>query len=387
VGTTLTSDDATLTETDADGFFALQGAGAYQVLIIEPDGSAVSFYDRLEQPEPVLVHQRSEDSEPPTALASVSGSLSGGTTYPLTNMTDLVSIYLLSSAANERVYVRGDSTSRGPEYGLTLGFDSDATPATLLALGTFVDPSHPETYSAAATIREVTLQNGDAQTLDLELAPLQLALVSGQVNVPDGWDFAQTQEYYRFPVANAVIDFPMVPYTRTNPFTNQGSFEYELPDLTALDGTLCVVGVGHQDDGLLWWERCGPLAGLPLSFDFEEPPTLSEPVDGAMFAGNTRFTWSRRGSESAPMMVELQPEQPTAATPAIHLFSVEAAVSLPSLEAWGVKLIGGAVYKARIVALGSGAGSQAFGPNGLGATIPREWRMSYSSARSLSVAP
>jgi hypothetical protein len=264
-------------------------------------------------------------------------------------------------------------------------------PAKLFALGTFADDG-PATgsYSAAAVLQDVLLENGKVITQDLRLADVPLGRVSGQVNVPSGWEFTETQEEYRFALPDAKVGFPLAPTTRTNPSSNAGAFEYELPDLRSFGAELCVAAVAEGTDGKgrLWSEACGlALDAEPITLEFAAAPTLLEPPDAGSFASGTRLAWSSKGSRSAPNLLELEPSDPSPASPRIRIFSTTDTTTFPSLAEWGVKLTHAHVYQARAIALSTRDGDDAFGVRGLGAISPAEWRMSYSNDFSLSVEP
>lgn len=384
-------------ETDQDGFFDFEAAKSYQALIVEPDASTVSYYEGLTGSDPVLVHNPSRRSAGSLVVGNITGSLSGGATYPLTGMNDMVVVHFLSAEVTTRAYIGVPALEQGPEYALWPAFTRPKLPATVLALGIFRDPTDSNAYSAAAAMKELIVERGQVYTHDLELEPVPLGRVAGKVQVPAGWDFVQTSEYYRFPIPEARVAFPYAPQTRINPLTHNGSFEYVLPDLRGLGGQLCVAGIareapsGNDDapdgDGSLWSEQCAvALDGDSIDIEFEAIPTLTAPAAGAKFGAGTRFSWSRAGSVSAPNLVRLDPGDATPQTPLINIFTTNSVATLPDLAQWGIQLPVSAEYSARPVALASDA-SDAFAADGLGALMPRSRRTSAPSGVTLVVGP
>jgi hypothetical protein len=393
VGHPLSEGAAEILETDADGYFTFEASGPYQVLIVDPDGSTVSFYERLETPNPVLVHHSTSSRNPPTRTASINGTLSGGAPYPLTGLNDMVVVHLLSDQVTTYDSIGGDLPPHGPDYNLFPGFESEPLPATLLALGIFRDPADDKRYSAALAMTDFTLFEGENAAQDLELTAVALGHVSGAINVPAGWEFEQTSEYYRMPVPNAAIGFPYAPVARVYPGTMGGAFDYELPNLYPAGGQLCIAGMaksvakGDAGEGWVWTEKCGiGFESPPVSIDFEEPPTLVEPAANARFTTGTRFIWSRPGSPSAPNLLELYPSSASLESPGVSIFTTSDTATLPDLEALGVKLPVSAAYSAIPIALWSDA-TDAFGPDGFGAIIPGERRTSYKLETRLVVGP
>jgi hypothetical protein len=287
-----------------------------------------------------------------------------------------------------RSILSGAEPPAGPEYSLFATFRGEALPATLLALGIFRDPADSNRYTAAATSDDLTLENSDGQRRDLALEPVPLGRVVGTVQIPDGLQFVQVEQFYRLPIPDAAINFPLAPVTRTDPALNAGVFEYELPDLAGLGGKLCLAGVlsDSAEQGVrLRSEYCGvALDGNSLELDFEEVAALAAPAEGETFAAGTRFTWSRRGGSRAPNLLELAAVRASRITPSLSIYSTNDSATLPDLSAFGVELRPTDVYRARVVALGSDA-DDAFGPEGLGSVIPRQARVGYSAEFPLTV--
>lgn len=390
VGASLTK-STPVVETNEDGSFEFDEADSYQVLIIDPDGSTVSFYAGLRGSEPVLIHHPSQAVPAPRSIASLTGTLSGGAEYPLTGANDMVVVHFLSSEVTTRNYIGGSALDMGPDYALWPAFQSKQISGKLLALGIFRDPSDENAYSASAAMKELSVADGETYSEDLTLAPLPLGRIAGKVNVPAGWRFSQTSEYYRFPIPDARVGFPYAAQTRVNPLTNAGAFDYEVPDLRELGGQLCVVGIAEEvvpdSDGVLWSEACDlALDGESIAIDFEDVPQLTEPAPSGSFGGGARFSWSRPGSLSAPNLVELEPPFASDTTPAISIFSTSDTAMLPDLAVWGVELPASSPYVARAVALASDA-SDAFAAEGFGALTPRARRMSYAAPVPLVVNP
>lgn len=379
------------TTTNTRGEFRLaQPEGLYDAAVVEADGSAVSVYEGLETARPVLPHRWAGGLPTPAHLARISGNLSGGTDYPLSDGRDVVAVHLFTDQSSDRYLIGAGGPPYGPDYTTRARFDASKATATLLALGTFgkkddADPEAPA-YAAFVAERTYTLSDGDELGEDLELEPATLASVSGAVTLPDGRALTGMRERYRFPFPEALVDFPAADYVRKNPLTNDGAFEFELPEITAPGASLCL-GALSEEDGDLITERCGiELGRTAVALELVAPPVLSAPAASSVVDANTVFSWSP--GVDAVVDLELWPETPSVITPAISVFTTGAQAKLPDLEALMIFAPDAASYSARVTSFGPyGSIDAALGENGIGALVPAEARRSSSPAVALTLDP
>lgn len=386
ISSTASWSDAYSTQTDADGFFELRSRGAaYRAVIVDPDGSAVSVYDRLTSAGPVLVHRSSGFRAPPSGQALVKGTLSGGASYPLSSPGDIVVLHLLSAETVTSAFVSGAEAPFGPGYLMQLGFGAKETAtATLLAVGTFADPGNPEVYTAAVGKKDLELRDGDEQAVDIQLESCPLVHLAGEVQAPAGYELTDFSTYYRFPTPDSLVDFPLVHAARVNPFTQSGTFDYELPDLRSFGGTLCASAF-VQGQGALYVERCES-DNSRIELRFDAAPVLSAPAAATELATGTVFEWS--SASSGVVLLKLDPDTLDTDVPQITLFTAERKLELVDLSAAGIELPKSVAYHASVSRLGSYASlDEATATNGLGSVAPSETRTSSSLPVDLVTAP
>jgi hypothetical protein len=371
---------------DADGYFELPAlTGDYRALIVEPDDSAISAYDSLSSRTPVLLHRSSGIPDALSGHAQVSGKLSGGSGYPLSNAGDIVVMHLFSPRLVTAVIFGGGETPAGPDYAMGVQFPAaEGTTATLLAVGTFMTTG--DEYTAAAGTKQLSLADGDQQSADVELTPCTLGTVAGSVTVPSAYQLADFSAYYRMPMSEARIDFPLAHTMRKNPFTSAGEFAYELPNLDSVEAKLCV-SARSQGAGELFTERCGlALDGASVQVSFDAAPVLSAPAEGAPLAVGTSFEWS--SPVSGVSFVELVPDALADDAPIISLFTAQTKVTLPDLALLDIALVNAVDYRASVVSLGQYPSlDAATTPDSLPAIVPPETRTSRSAGVSLVRMP
>jgi len=377
--------------TDEHGEFRLaRPLDAYDVAVIEPDGSTVSVYARLAAAKLVLPH-RTGGVVASKHSARITGNVSGGTSYPLSDARDFVGVYLFSDEANSAYPMGGGGPPYGPDYVAVSHFDGPGPLAnTLVALGTFgrkddAPPTDPA-YSAFALTRRLKLSDGDDVNMDLELAPVDLGTISGSVITPSDHPLSSLRTHYRFPYPLGIVSFPSADYVRQNPLTNDGAFVYELPVLEEAGATLCLAADSDLAESL-WTERCGlSLDGDAVSLELEAPPSLDKPIAGAVIDQATVFSWSPFAG--GVHRLELWPPYLSATTPGLSLYTAATETALPDLASLGVSFPSDAPYAVTITGIGPAASlDDALSPTGPFAVIPNELRLSASLETDVTTKP
>lgn len=386
IADTSTWSDAYHSTSDADGYFDLPAlSGDYRALIVEPDDSAISAYDRLSSKAPVLLHRSSGIPQAFSGHAQVSGRLSGGSAYPLSNAGDIVVMHLFSPRVVTAIFLGGGETPAGPDYAMGVNFPpKEGAMATLLAVGTFATTG--DEYTAAVGTTQIKLADRDEQSADVELAQCAVGSIGGVVTVPSSYQLADFSAYYRMPMSEARIDFPLAHTMRKNPSTSAGEFAYELPNLDGVGAKLCV-SARCQGTGELFAERCGlALDDTSVQMSFDAAPVLSVPAEGGPLAVGTSFEWS--SAVSGVSLVELVPDALAGDAPIISLFTAKTQATLPDLALLDIDLVNAVDYRASVVSLGQYPSlDAATSPDSLPAIIPAETRTSRSASVSLVGMP
>jgi hypothetical protein len=394
IGSSLGDAARVVLTTDEHGEFKLaRPHDMYDVAVIEPDGSTISIYARLAGAKLVLPH-RTPGVVATKHTARVSGNVSGGTSYPLSDSRDVVSVYLFGDESTSDDLLGAGNAPFGPEYLGLSHFDSAGPVAhTLVALGTFGRkddaPSTDPAYSAFAVTQRLNLSDGDDVSRDLELEAVDLGSISGSVTTPSDHPLSSLRTHYRFPHPLAIVPFPAADYVRQNPITNDGAFVYELPVLHEAGSALCLAAESDNsgDSGSLWTERCGlSLDADPVSMELEAAPSLAEPKAGTIVDDTTLFSWS--AFAGGVHRFELWPLYLTAETPGISLYTEATATVFPDLTPLGVSFPTNTSYAVTITGVGPAASlDEALDPSGPFAIIPNELRLSASAETDVQTRP
>lgn len=275
--------------TSGDGSFVFQHAPkAYDIRIAERDGLRVTAYLGLGTRQPVLVHT-AEDS----ALiegryrASIAGLLSAD--VPILNPTERSAIRFLSPSVRPNGQGVGKVTVSGSRYGaLDIAWRGEPVAKGLLVAlvsgGTYEQP-WTSAYLATAPL---SLADGDAVSVDLNLAPVANGRIAGKVQFWATTSPFQEPETLRFsyvlPGWNGELDLGECP--------TKGDFDCVLPDLTTLGGDYCM-SIG----GAGWGVRaiqCGGKIGMR---DFTIPTQPARPALtlGGADANDKLIAWTGHG--------------------------------------------------------------------------------------------
>lgn len=374
-----------MTTTGVDGRFSVDVAGtAYDATVVDPDGSTISMYRGLHRRDPRLAHRRSSVPDVTANSATVAGSLSGGTSYPL-GLTDTISVYLFANEADtsESLGSGLPSLFDGPSYGpLRLAWNGTAQIAAhLIALGAFrgntadAGDAGPSWWLSQQAI---SVANGESQTINLALKPASTGNVSGQVQLPAGAFVTEKQASFALPTVHATIPLN----ADQTPAT---SFAYAIPEPPSPDWSLCVEGVASP--GVLITRLCGVAAGATdLHILLRPSPTLLSPPDGAAVARDTEFSWTP--FNGGVHLLELESNPSTRSAPSIYVFTSATNATWPDLQPFGVAFPSNTTYRCAVGGIGPlSTMDDAFGPGGLGTPIGGESSESYAPPIRVTTGP
>lgn len=378
------------TVTDSGGHFVLpRPASLYDVEIIDPGGASISVYRNLGGAAPMLVHEPF-DPQPVTRFARLNGKASGSLAFPIPPASSgVLSVYLLSDLGNSRAVLGGGAPPYGPDYSSSLAWNGGASlSAQLFALATF-PPAAPAAggaaYAAAAMSKAVDLHDGATATQDVVLDDVRVGVLSGTASLPPGVEHSRFEQFYRFAQPGALCDFPDANVVGAHSAPSPTGFTFDLPDLTALGGQLCT-SVISTDAGNLRTERCGlSLDAAPVTLDLKPAVTLLMPGAGSAVSPETPVSWSP--NTRVVYDVVFEPDEASAATPTVHVFTAANEATLPSLKATVMTPLAGSAYQLSIGALGPfDSLEDAAAPTGLAAPIRPESWSSYSSPMPILVS-
>jgi hypothetical protein len=341
------------------------------VVVVDPGGAAASVYTGLSRRDPVLPHVPAP-AAPAANVASVSGTLSGAGAYPL-GTSDGVDLFFLSPQVAQALTL---GTGSGPHYSAPVAWDGpESTSGTLVALRLAFGAGGPSFPGYATSL--VTLSRGGAVSTDLDLAPPSLTHVAGAVPSQPSVVVGYKQLEYRLAMAGAVIGLPVDE-------SSSSAFDYAAPDLTGAGATLCVRAGSAQQ--LVSTEVCGIAPGATaVSVTLQAAPALVAPAAGATASPTTVFSWTP--FDGGVHVLSLVTESPSQATPNLYVYTAAASATWPDLGARGMTFPDAAAYQWAVAGLGPFASiDDALGPEGLGALVPVETRVSQSQPLALTTA-
>lgn len=363
------------TLTDAAGAFRLNVRTApFDITVTEPDLSARSVFLGVNSRELVLPQPSTPLTKLPPNVVDLSGSVSGGGTYPLAE-GEFVSLRFLAENADGTLTI---SPSLGPDFGpMRIAWDgAESITGTLVALRSSVDPVGASHYTGLA-IRELALEAGADATLEVELEDLDVGNLSGTVAVPDGHQLSFVERYYQVP-----FSFGTIPLSLDE--TQATTFDMVVPDLSKLGGDYCV-GAGSSGPFFVT-RRCGlTLADSDIGLSLQASPELLEPSDGATLGADTELSWT--AFDEGVYRVALVPREPSATTPSVYLFTVETTAVLGSLETLSLEHASGS-YDYSVTGYAPYPSlDAALSENGILARDSSERRAGVAESRAVSLAP
>jgi hypothetical protein len=355
--------------TDQYGHFtAWPRQATYDVVVSEPDGSAISIFRGLSRKNLVLTHQSADDVT--KNAATITGMASGGAAYPL-SATDSLDIVFFSSQAQGAVTLGGGlpPESNGPHYGpLYVGWDgSGPVNGRLVALGRFASAAGSPLWFADQT---VSIAPGQSVNANVALGPIaNTRRIAARVVPAPGGSILLKGAFYRLAAPSAII--PLV--KRLDPAP---AFEEVVPESSPWGGELCLEAASTP--GLAIVEVCAPdLNQAPVVLSPVAPPALQSPVAGTTLNAGSQISWTP--FDSGIHMLALEAAQPSRRTPSVYLFQLASAIVWGDLQTLAVRLPAGASYRLRVVGFGPYASiDDACAGPGMTTTRPQHTVRSYS---------
>jgi hypothetical protein len=378
---------------DSAGKFTFDGAPArYDLMIVDPDGAAISIYRGLTRRDPLLAHEPSPSFSDPlpgaagVSSAGISGTLSGPGTFPL-GPKDFVSVQFFSALASAKYSLGGQGLLRGPDYSLSTVWNGTGPLAgQLVALGYFLrdaDGGAPDAgvppQQAAFVSQPLTLSNGGQPKVDLAMVPVAYGHVTGTADCPPSAMITQQEAYYAFTTGLMLAG-------GTSESGKTGPFDDVVPDLSGKGPRLCVRAVGwwtRSYEGLLETWKCGLAVGAAgVALTLQAPPMLTAPAPG-YFSATTTFSWS--AFDGGVYHLALIANPPQNIRPSVHVFTADMSATWPDLSALDVAFPTLSGYTATIEGVGPYATmDDAVGPDGIGVISPTELRQSSAPAQSFA---
>jgi hypothetical protein len=385
------------TMTDEAGHFSLASVPAvYDLVIVEPDGTAISLYEGLHRRDVLVRHHQAGNSQGSQARkAGVRGTLLGGPSWPLKGK-DLVSVSIFSELARGNKLFGGNIPfNDGPAFGpVAVIWNGPPTlPAQVCAYSWFhtaddagsIDASDPSTRVFAYGAQALTLHEGESSlTVPLQIVT-RTARVTGTIVHDPATPATQRQVWYALPPWRGA----RLPVGGDMAGPRSESFDFVVPDPEIPDASLCFMAFSSTGDRrrpLVWDQICGITSGHPVTAVLQEPPRLTSPAEGSTVHPTTTMAWT--AFEGGVYRVDLKSGQlPSASAPNISVYTAARSMIWPDLAAADVTFPAIADYGFVIVGLGVFASiDDLAGPSGFASAAPREYRQSYMEPVKVQVS-
>lgn len=386
------------TMTDEAGHFSVANVPAvYDLVVVEPDGTAVSLYQGLNRREVLVRHHKTgSDQGQQVRKASVRGTFVGGPSWPL-GKQDLVSLSIFSALGRGNLLFGGNiPINRGPSFGpMNMIWNGPATlPAQAYAYSTFhpaadagaIDASGASAPVFAYGTQALTLQEGDASlTVPLQVVT-RTAHVTGTVVHDPASPATQRQVFYALPPWPGAR-LPLggdAPRPRS-----EVSFDFVVPMPEVPGASWCFMAFSSMGDTrrpLVWDQVCGITPGTPVTAVLQDAPRLTSPPPGSTVHPATMLAWT--AFDGGVYRLDLKSGQlPTASAPNISVYTASRSVTWPDSSAAEVPFPAIADYALGIVGLGVFASiDDLAGPSGFASAAPRDYRQSYMDPVKVQVA-
>jgi hypothetical protein len=384
--------------TDINGRFAIAApAGVYDITVVDPNRSSVTFYRGLRRRDPVLIHDGDPNLVPKghdTHAAHIEGALSGGGFDPTTS--NMASVYFFSPQ------VVRDKILGGPTYGVrSAGFSplplSWLGPASITGSLIAVRTTRDKTSAAAQATgdkgpvvwwgahKDIKVASGEVTTADLTFARLPMGHIAGRIDVDPGLVVTGKGVTY-YHLRNRGI-----PLAGDGKASRSTPFDYPVPDLRHLPGRYCANAYNGDSGVYSTTMKCGVALGTTdVTIRLHAPPKLTTPVhrpnyvaDKPTISRDTQFTWT--AFEAGPVH-QLSLE---GGPPLITVYTTATSTSWPDVESVGVPLpkVGDA-YMVSVTGHGPYQGmDEAFSPTGIGMPLPKEAYSARSFEAYADVVP
>jgi len=386
--------------TDDTGRFSVPDAPSpYDLVIVDPDGTTISLYRGLRRRDPLVRHHKSpHDNALPANMATVTGTFTGGPSWPL-GKQDVASVSVVSQLARANEVLGGSlpiPMFRGPSFGpLYLRWDGPPTVAAeVYAWSTFREAADAGTGDAEAAgtpasfaygRQPLTLQDGGVSVS----VPLQVVThtvhVTGTVAHAPSSPPSQRSVYYALPTGPGAR-LPLggdAPRPRS-----EASFDFVVPLPDVPGASLCFMAFSCTNDArlpLVWDAICGITPGTAISAEVEEPPRFTSPAADTAVRPTTTLAWTAfdRGVYRLDLV---SGRLPTAAAPNIYVYTAAMSTTWPDLASVNVPFPAEAEYALSIVGLGVFASiDELAGPRGFASAVVPEYRQSYLNPMKVSV--
>jgi hypothetical protein len=329
--------------TDSVGRFSFeQVTGTYDVMVVEPGGWRVSVYYGLTKRDPILSHGGSGSSslDPLMQSASITGTLTANFPFPV-DIGHLVTVYYLADHGHGVVQVGTGLLGGGPDYGpLWVGWNGGpSVSGRLVAIGQYGVDGTPWAKGYLAS-KQLSLANGDAPAVDLDLSEVSIGKIDGTIQIYSGNLVKGVAFTYRLPGMMGGVGLGQCSTT--------GKYSCGIPDVSTLGGEYCVSIVDVL--GYARAQRCGGTIGMSdFSIQVQAPPQFQKPTHGSPITKDSKLSWT--GISNGVYMLDLNPDNPSAISPRIQVYTSATQLRWPDLGAIGVAFPVGATYSCQVSGL------------------------------------
>jgi len=331
------------TVTDNVGRFSFPDVtGSYDLIVVEPGGWNVSIYYGLSRRDPMLSHSMSGGSSLDTLTHSVSitGTLAADFTFPV-DSAHLVNVYYLGNHGHGAVQVGTGLLSTGPDFPpIRVGWNGKPSiVGRLVAVGQYGAEGTPWAKVYLGSL-QLSLASGDKPSLDLTLSESSVGRIGGTIRLYSGNLLKGVDFTYYLPGMMGAIGLGRCSTT--------GAYSCVIPDLSTLGGGYCVSIVDIF--GCARAKRCGGAIGMnDFSLQVQAPPQFQKPVDGSPITKDSKLLWT--SISSGVYRLDLVPDEPSAASPRIQVYTSATQLRWPELGAIGVVFPAGSTYTCQVSGL------------------------------------
>jgi hypothetical protein len=366
--------------TDVTGRFTVGGVEAPYDAAVGLNALALGVvYVGLTRRDPVLLAWADGLVGPDTHYADISGTVTGGTGYPVPGNHQLTGVWFESPQATFSI---GADPWTGAYHMAQLSWQGPGTiTGTIRVLQTHYDSTThlPMAYDGYGTRTGVTVSSGGSLSgQDVAVSAVDTMTVAGTVTLPP--DHAILSEILRAGFGPAPTAPPGMNVVSAF-YDTVSTFRYVAPRIPGATLSLQVAIMGGQGIGAVTVTSGN--AGA-LSLDFPAPPELVAPADGAagVTAGSS-LTW--HAQSGAIYMVTIY--DPSAVSGMrLNVLTADTTLAVPDLGALGLSLSRATSYgwlvetAAPFTSVDQAAGSASF-------FLPDTWTRMPSAERRFTTAP
>jgi len=386
------------TTTDVDGRFAIAAPpGVYDLAIVEPNRSSATFYRGLRRRDLLLLHSIDPNLVPKgydKHVAHIDGKLSGGGFDP--GSSNMTRIYFLSpQVRRDRTLAGQTHDARGAAYGpLTLAWiGPESIAGDVVAVRTTRDkpdagaPARDGTGSVVwwEAHEKVKVVSGEVAMADLAFARLPMGHIAGQIDVAPGLSVTGRSVHY------LVLPNAGIPIDGDGAERRPGPFDFPVPDLRHMPGQYCASAYDGARGIHSFTSKCGLAFGATdVTLKLRAPPkltTLKERTQQVQtISRDTQFGWTafEGGIHQLTLHCGGDPENPN-----VFVYTTATRTPWPDLRAVDVAFPKvGQMCHVSVTGLGPYQGmDEAFSPEGIGSTFPKETYGGRSTEPYVIIAP